>query len=794
MNHQIVETGAVSQAEGRSLSVAGKVDQSLTVLEFAESYAAAGISVIPIRTDGSKAPTRPWKQYQERLATAHELRVMFSTGVGIAAIAGAVSGNLEVIDFEAEAPFAEWFSLIESLLPELAPALVIVETPSGGRHVYYRCQERIEGNQQLAMRIVRGERKVLIETRGEGGYVVAPGSPATCHREGRCYSLLQGDLVPGGGERSIPRVTADVRSCLLDSARSFNEVSEIVREPWHQQYRPDFAGRPGDIFNAKADWKEILVPSGWKIVGNSGEKTLWRRSGKLFGVSATTNYKGSDLLYVFSTNAGPLESGRSYDKFAAFTLLEHGGDFKAAAKAAAARYSVEHAQDEFSGAARRNAETADVHDRDEDGERAAFNFSEAAVNSVPYFAITASDSFVTRYVDYARQRTDAPPEAHELMSIGVLSALAGPKPRLPLATSIDGVPLAIWTLYCVNSTEGRKTTTINLALDMVIETMGREGVLYWEGSPQGILQRLQVRDGMPAVFARDEYSGLLGQMNRAGGHMAGLAQMFIRAYDGVPLENVRTRKRENGKLQDDTDRVIQPYLVKLCASTWDSFVTRATIDNVLDGFLARFAVFSGTADPQPQKKVTPELRTLRLSLIRHAQEFHEKCRHIQSVDVDEDVLALAWDLEREWSKTAVESSRPEAAGPALKRLAETVLKAAGLLAIDEARLRQVAVIRGHHFEAARQIGGRWLKSTLKLIDALGRSEFQKNCESVLATIRQNPGGLKVREVYRKHRRLNTREFADVLSALQTQDEINVTETDSKKGPASKFVIATRGAS
>jgi hypothetical protein len=52
---------------------------------------------------------------------------------------------------------------------------------------------------------------------------------------------------------------------------------------------------------------------------------------------ATTGYAGSGVLYVFTTNAPPFAPGASYTKFAAFALLEYGGDFARAALALAAR-------------------------------------------------------------------------------------------------------------------------------------------------------------------------------------------------------------------------------------------------------------------------------------------------------------------------------------------------------------------------------------------------------------------------------------------------------------------------
>src|SRR5262249_23981306 len=64
----------------------------------------------------------------------------------------------------------------------------------------------------------------------------------------------------------------------------------------------------------------------------------WRRPGKESGGwSATTgkcrNEQNGDLLYVFSSNAAPLESERAYSKFSAYAILHHHGDHRMAAQA-----------------------------------------------------------------------------------------------------------------------------------------------------------------------------------------------------------------------------------------------------------------------------------------------------------------------------------------------------------------------------------------------------------------------------------------------------------------------------
>ena len=151
--------------------------------------------------------------------------------------------------------------------------------------------------------------------------------------------------------------------------------------------------------------------------------------------------------------------------------------------------------------------------------------SPAPITEVTPFAyVTSEVSFVTHYIQYARQCTDAPLVAHEAMAVGILSAAAGPSLRIPIATSPKGWRLILWVMYLVNSTIGRKTTVLDFAKDLLCAAFGTACVFEWEGSPQGLIQRLQERDGEATVFVRDEYSGLLAQINRGGGHLAGLAQ------------------------------------------------------------------------------------------------------------------------------------------------------------------------------------------------------------------------------------------------------------------------------
>ncbi len=104
--------------------------------------------------------------------------------------------------------------------------------------------------------------------------------------------------------------------------------------PTRRRPAPRPAGRGLDDFNRRAQWAEVLL-AGWKTVRENGDIVHLCRPGKDAGVSATIGHcrteRAGPKLYVFSTNAQPFEEGKSYSKFEAYTLLQHGGDFKAAA-------------------------------------------------------------------------------------------------------------------------------------------------------------------------------------------------------------------------------------------------------------------------------------------------------------------------------------------------------------------------------------------------------------------------------------------------------------------------------
>lgn len=295
------------------------------VLLAAKDYLASGLSVVPIRTDGSKAPTMAWKRLQENCLSLEGLDYFFCGNNGVAIITGKISGYLEVLDFDKPGLFDEFSSLVNEQWPGLLERLPQCSTPSGGKHVYYR-SPKADPNKKLA---VDTNNEVLIETRGEGGYVLAPPSPASCHPAGRVYIHVAGPLLT-----DIPNITASERDILIGVCQSFNQKPKHIENgnSFESVNRPNGELRPGDDFNDRVSWEDVLPSCGWKMGRRAGNTTYWGRPGKVdVGISATTGYCG-DYFYNFSTNSHPFEADTAYSKFAVYTLLNHQGDYRKSAR------------------------------------------------------------------------------------------------------------------------------------------------------------------------------------------------------------------------------------------------------------------------------------------------------------------------------------------------------------------------------------------------------------------------------------------------------------------------------
>jgi hypothetical protein len=310
------------------------------------------VGICPIRasTDGSKKPVGNWKGYQAARPFETELHAWFKRGhSGWGAVCGAVSGNLEMLEVEGRA-------VSEGIVPKLITRATetgvgdVLEritngytekTPSGGIHWLYRC-DQIDGNLRLA-RDETGE--VLIETRGQGGFVILAPSNGRTHPTGKPWELVTGGL------DTIATITPEERAALHTLCRGFDQVGDEL----HREDRRDLSdskdaekvlhrgwelvdSRPGDEFDATHTCDEVLLDAGFVAHSTTQGGTNYTRPGKARkdGSSATVwNDDRTCTLFSSSINA-PTEYLDGHHKLSPFRLhaaLNYGGDFSEAARA-----------------------------------------------------------------------------------------------------------------------------------------------------------------------------------------------------------------------------------------------------------------------------------------------------------------------------------------------------------------------------------------------------------------------------------------------------------------------------
>lgn len=131
-----------------------------------------GFFVLPKKV-GEKLPAMAWAKLTRE--TYDEQAMLTTHTDGWVVLTGERSGNLLVIDLD-PAALREGGNSLEAVRDELlaiAPTDLLVSTPSGGLHLYYRtAQERMFRNGTDVL--YRG-----VDVRGEGGLVVAPPSAVT---------------------------------------------------------------------------------------------------------------------------------------------------------------------------------------------------------------------------------------------------------------------------------------------------------------------------------------------------------------------------------------------------------------------------------------------------------------------------------------------------------------------------------------------------------------------------------------------------------------------------------------
>lgn len=303
----------------------------------AMGYREGGLSLVPCSHNDKRPDCRllpkdetgkaVWEPYQKEAADHETVGRWFASGCqSVAAVGGAVSGGLLMLDFDAAGFYERWQERVGCL----ADGLPVQRTgrDEGGYQVWLRCPEPGRST-KLAYVPDESEpegRRVAIETRGESGYAVLPGS---LHPTGRRYEVVSGDFA------NIPTVPQAVADALLEAARKLDEAP-LTRQQMQQReaaaktcnkHRADSNGQASviDAYNAATTIETALDAHGY-----SRGRERWIRPG---GEHETVKVADGRSFHWGSND--PLCDGHWHRPFDVFAHYRHGGDCRAAVKAAA---------------------------------------------------------------------------------------------------------------------------------------------------------------------------------------------------------------------------------------------------------------------------------------------------------------------------------------------------------------------------------------------------------------------------------------------------------------------------
>jgi hypothetical protein len=285
-----------------------------------------GLSLIPVRdkeeqtkfgdTMLAKTPYKSWREFQSRIIGKDELWAQMEerNTTAVAIVCGKVSGNLEVIDVDVKfKPGIDTTILqdIRAFYPTLFSRLRIHKTPSTGLHIIYRVDgHEVAGNLKLAGRyaseaeielqvskgVKRPNKEInFLETRGEGGYILAPPSLG--------YAVEI--------DNTIPVITWEERMALITLCESYTEIIKEVPKPkLGKSQESIYSENPFEHYNNDVDPVELLQSFGWKY-SHKNAKFLWfTRPDKDKGVSASWNLT-TRMYYVFTTST-ELQGNKGY--------------------------------------------------------------------------------------------------------------------------------------------------------------------------------------------------------------------------------------------------------------------------------------------------------------------------------------------------------------------------------------------------------------------------------------------------------------------------------------------------
>lgn len=387
-------------------------------------------------------------------------------------------------------------------------------------------------------------------------------------------------------------------------------------------------------------------------------------------------------------------------------------------------------------------------------------------------AVEDPANWIWKYIDYAKECTDAPYEFHEAYAFYLLS-LATAGMRLFLSPYPKGLRTNLYILIYGTSSLMRKSTAMEIALDI----QGRSltfARLPADFTPGGLEESVAERVGMASGLFIDEFTGLIDKMNHQT-FMAGTKAFMLTMFSRDSWEYQRRAK----KGQKDMIEIKDAHLC-IIGNVTPAVSSRLQLNDIDDGFLARFAVIMPKAKPARRRlfdlqQTDPDKRA---AIGNELLEIYKNSQRAASRDkeVTIDPIALRhlddFQAEIEERQTKVTAS----GGVMLERVADMANKCSMIVAAGRPNGFDTGTLHVTESDTlqAVDLARKWAEWSLEFADTIQSSPDEQKILRLVNYIGRQGGKCARRDLMRFHK-MSARQMDEMQSTLIQRGEITLTE-------------------
>ena len=357
------------------------------------------------------------------------------------------------------------------------------------------------------------------------------------------------------------------------------------------------------------------------------------------------------------------------------------------------------------------------------------------------------DTFLDMFAGWAGLRSkQVPVDYSHAGAVSLLAATLGRHGRLPL--SIGDMGLNVYFLVLGRTTQSRKSTAMKMALEILravsIDEIDKY-VVPGDATSEALLDYLANKPRQSSVMTIDEVQDTFAMVNRRGSYMAGLIAALTYLYDGEARAVLR--KGQAQKVTKSVSHWMSMYGTGILDLTADNL----NVSQISSGFVPRCAVvvdsrtgfepgaedvmFNSAVQSQQERAFQGAVA----AVVSKAIKFWEKASEAQEFLLTKHLeprIALNCDPDafRRWQDFSMEVTtaaathplNPKPLFPSCERLAFTVLRVAGLLAMVETK----RTIEMRHVLKAIALGTVWARGLEVLVARVCETEFTREVAKI----------------------------------------------------------------